>query len=95
MAQLVAVRLLLARRPVQLDGAEVRKMLADVPATARIFKEEVFGPVAPVIGFDTEASWSMTMGVNLRVIGRGAYGEIWMARSLTGALRAVVRPQRR
>jgi hypothetical protein len=25
----------------------------------------------------------------LRVIGRGAYGEIWLARSLTGALRAV------
>ena len=29
-------------------------VLADVPAAARIFKEEVFGPVAPVIGFDTE-----------------------------------------
>jgi succinate-semialdehyde dehydrogenase/glutarate-semialdehyde dehydrogenase len=29
-------------------------VLADVPATARIFKEEVFGPVAPVTGFDTE-----------------------------------------
>ena len=29
-------------------------MLADVPAAARIFKEEVFGPVAPIIGFDTE-----------------------------------------
>ena len=29
-------------------------VLDDVPATARIFKEEVFGPVAPVIGFDTE-----------------------------------------
>jgi succinate-semialdehyde dehydrogenase/glutarate-semialdehyde dehydrogenase len=29
-------------------------VLADVPPTARIFKEEVFGPVAPVIGFDTE-----------------------------------------
>src|SRR3954465_3433204 len=25
----------------------------------------------------------------LRVIGRGAYGEIWLARSVTGALRAV------
>src|SRR3954449_5567435 len=25
----------------------------------------------------------------VRVIGRGAYGEIWMARSLTGAMRAV------
>src|SRR5450755_3376081 len=25
----------------------------------------------------------------LRVIGRGSYGEIWLARSLTGALRAV------
>src|SRR3954469_20934959 len=25
----------------------------------------------------------------VRVIGRGAYGEIWMARSLTGALRAI------
>ncbi|MGC3992304.1 MAG: PEGA domain-containing protein [Chthoniobacteraceae bacterium] len=30
----------------------------------------------------------------LRVIGRGAYGEIWMARSLTGALRAVKLVQR-
>jgi len=30
----------------------------------------------------------------LRVIGRGAYGEIWMARSLTGALRAVKIVQR-
>ncbi|MCP9271740.1 NAD-dependent succinate-semialdehyde dehydrogenase [Mycolicibacterium arenosum] len=29
-------------------------VLADVTADARIFKEEVFGPVAPVIGFDTE-----------------------------------------
>ncbi|MEP6956656.1 MAG: bifunctional serine/threonine-protein kinase/formylglycine-generating enzyme family protein, partial [Chthoniobacterales bacterium] len=30
----------------------------------------------------------------LRVIGRGAYGEIWLARSLTGALRAVKVVQR-
>ncbi|MCV7419257.1 NAD-dependent succinate-semialdehyde dehydrogenase [Mycobacterium yunnanensis] len=29
-------------------------VLDGVPAEARIFKEEVFGPVAPVIGFDTE-----------------------------------------
>ncbi len=29
-------------------------VLDSVPADARIFKEEVFGPVAPVIGFDTE-----------------------------------------
>jgi succinate-semialdehyde dehydrogenase/glutarate-semialdehyde dehydrogenase len=29
-------------------------VLDEVPADARIFKEEVFGPVAPVIGFDTE-----------------------------------------
>jgi succinate-semialdehyde dehydrogenase/glutarate-semialdehyde dehydrogenase len=29
-------------------------VLADVPAEARILKEEVFGPVAPVTGFDTE-----------------------------------------
>ncbi|MGW4338551.1 NAD-dependent succinate-semialdehyde dehydrogenase [Rhodococcus koreensis] len=30
-------------------------VLADVPANARILKEEVFGPVAAVIGFDGEA----------------------------------------
>jgi succinate-semialdehyde dehydrogenase/glutarate-semialdehyde dehydrogenase len=30
-------------------------VLVDVPADARILKEEVFGPVAPIIGFDTEA----------------------------------------
>ncbi|MGW2659555.1 NAD-dependent succinate-semialdehyde dehydrogenase [Nocardia tengchongensis] len=30
-------------------------VLTDVPAHARILREEVFGPVAPIIGFDTEA----------------------------------------
>ncbi len=29
-------------------------MLADVTADARLLKEEVFGPVAPVVGFDSE-----------------------------------------
>ncbi|MGV0837354.1 NAD-dependent succinate-semialdehyde dehydrogenase [Mycolicibacterium thermoresistibile] len=29
-------------------------VLTEVPAEARILKEEVFGPVAPIIGFDTE-----------------------------------------
>ncbi|MFE3075483.1 NAD-dependent succinate-semialdehyde dehydrogenase [Nocardia tengchongensis] len=30
-------------------------VLTDVPAHARILREEVFGPVAPIVGFDTEA----------------------------------------
>ena len=30
-------------------------VLVNVPADARILKEEVFGPVAPIVGFDTEA----------------------------------------
>jgi succinate-semialdehyde dehydrogenase/glutarate-semialdehyde dehydrogenase len=29
-------------------------VLVDVPLTARILKEEVFGPVAPIVGFDAE-----------------------------------------
>jgi succinate-semialdehyde dehydrogenase/glutarate-semialdehyde dehydrogenase len=29
-------------------------VLGDVPADARILSEEVFGPVAPITGFDTE-----------------------------------------
>ncbi|BBX29475.1 NAD-dependent succinate-semialdehyde dehydrogenase [Mycolicibacterium alvei] len=29
-------------------------VLTDVPADARILKEEIFGPVAPITGFDTE-----------------------------------------
>jgi succinate-semialdehyde dehydrogenase/glutarate-semialdehyde dehydrogenase len=29
-------------------------VLADVPPGARLLREEIFGPVAPVIGFDTE-----------------------------------------
>jgi len=29
-------------------------VLTDIPADARILTEEVFGPVAPIIGFDTE-----------------------------------------
>ncbi|KHO17582.1 NAD-dependent succinate-semialdehyde dehydrogenase [Mycolicibacterium setense] len=29
-------------------------VLSDVPADARILKEEIFGPVAPIIGFETE-----------------------------------------
>jgi succinate-semialdehyde dehydrogenase / glutarate-semialdehyde dehydrogenase len=29
-------------------------VLTDVPASARILNEEVFGPVAPIVGFDTE-----------------------------------------
>jgi succinate-semialdehyde dehydrogenase/glutarate-semialdehyde dehydrogenase len=30
-------------------------VLADVPADAPVLKEEVFGPVAPIVGFDDEA----------------------------------------
>ncbi len=30
-------------------------VLVDVPETARVFREEIFGPVAPIITFDSEA----------------------------------------
>ncbi|MEU7631555.1 NAD-dependent succinate-semialdehyde dehydrogenase [Nocardia sp. NPDC049220] len=30
-------------------------VLSDIPARARILREEVFGPVAPIVGFETEA----------------------------------------
>jgi succinate-semialdehyde dehydrogenase/glutarate-semialdehyde dehydrogenase len=29
-------------------------VLTDIPSSARILREEVFGPVAPIVGFDTE-----------------------------------------
>jgi succinate-semialdehyde dehydrogenase/glutarate-semialdehyde dehydrogenase len=41
----------------ELDGAGYfyePTVLGDVPAGARLLKEEIFGPVAPVIGFDDE-----------------------------------------
>ena len=57
-------------------------VLSDVPASARIFKEEVFGPVAPVIGFDTEEEG--IAAANDTEYGLAAY--IW-TRGLDRALR--------
>jgi len=57
-------------------------VLTDVPANARILKEEVFGPVAPIVGFDTEEQG--IAAANDTEYGLAAY--IW-TRSLDRALR--------
>ncbi len=57
-------------------------VLADVPADARILKEEVFGPVAPIIGFDSEDEG--VVAANATEYGLAAY---IYTRSLDRALR--------
>ena len=57
-------------------------VLTDVPADARILKEEVFGPVAPIVGFDTEEQG--VAAANDTEYGLAAY--IW-TQSLDRALR--------
>jgi succinate-semialdehyde dehydrogenase/glutarate-semialdehyde dehydrogenase len=57
-------------------------VLTDVPPNARILKEEVFGPVAPIVGFDTEAQG--IAAANDTEYGLAAY--IW-TQSLDRALR--------
>ena len=57
-------------------------VLVDVPADARILKEEVFGPVAPIVGFDTEEQG--IAAANDTEYGLAAY--IW-TQSLDRALR--------
>jgi len=57
-------------------------VLVDVPASARILKEEVFGPVAPIVGFDTEEQG--IAAANDTEYGLAAY--IW-TQSLDRALR--------
>jgi len=57
-------------------------VLVGVPAGARILKEEVFGPVAPIVGFDTEEQG--IAAANDTEYGLAAY--IW-TKSLDRALR--------
>ncbi|PQM48953.1 Succinate-semialdehyde dehydrogenase [Mycobacterium talmoniae] len=57
-------------------------MLTDVPADARILREEVFGPVAPIAGFDTEDE--AVAAANATEYGLAAY---IYTRSLDRALR--------
>ena len=57
-------------------------VLTDVPPNARILKEEVFGPVAPIVGFDTEEQG--IAAANDTEYGLAAY--IW-TQSLDRALR--------
>ena len=57
-------------------------VLTNVPADARILKEEVFGPVAPIVGFDTEEQG--IAAANDTEYGLAAY--IW-TQSLDRALR--------
>ncbi|HUO37298.1 MAG TPA: NAD-dependent succinate-semialdehyde dehydrogenase, partial [Mycobacterium sp.] len=58
-------------------------VLTDVPPDARILREEVFGPVAPIIGFDTEEQG--VAAANDTEYGLAAY---IYTRSLDRALRA-------
>ncbi|MEZ0363883.1 NAD-dependent succinate-semialdehyde dehydrogenase [Mycobacterium sp. pUA109] len=57
-------------------------VLTDVPADARILREEVFGPVAPIAGFDTEDE--AVAAANATEYGLAAY---LYTRSLDRALR--------
>jgi succinate-semialdehyde dehydrogenase/glutarate-semialdehyde dehydrogenase len=66
-------------------------VLADVPMGARILEEEIFGPVAPLIRFETEAE-AIALA-NASEVGLAAYffsrdiGRVWrVARALEAGL---------
>ena len=74
-------------------------MLADVPADARILKEEVFGPVAPITGFDTEeegmaaandTEYGLAAYIYTRVAGPGAARGRGVESGMVGVNRGVI-----
>jgi len=74
-------------------------VLGDVPADARILQEEVFGPVAPITGFDTEdegvasandTEFGLTAYIYTRGLDRGLRVAEALESGIVGINRAVV-----